>query len=314
MDHGASVEFRCNAINTGAIVSLSILAERSFVVWVSGKILLIEKGESDESNRISSEEEGGKHCVRIKILDWFSVKKCFNEREYSADNIYSFRFYPFLSSKFIGELKIENTYISSVLFNIPVKFKAIWHDILVHNGLKIKPEISHNQGDSDIIYIFRWNGETGDTNHINFDIPVRLGGSLFLKITEYPIYYLMISLSAIALSSYTENIKVMFASLLAVVTFMVKQWGNSDVPQSGTFLTRTYIFTGIMLIIWTLSWYLNKYFAISLIIPYTLIIVQALKVIKDFKYSGELPSLIADYWCREITKKRTYQMRKGRFG
>ncbi len=300
-----SIIIESGSINSGAITKISTLSHFNHILALQGSISSINKGLINEENKICSTEKDGIYFIEAEIYNLFTVKKCFEKQEQSPHNIYSYYFFPFLSSIFNQHLEIQGGIISSIIFSIPDKYKAIWHLIEAKNESLEEAKISHDQNSGIIKYIFQW--EQSHSHCVSLSIPIRLGGNTFLKITEYPIYYLIVTLAGIALATYLGSIKVLLGALLAAFSFMIKQWGNSGIPQSFTLYTHFFRVIGLYLILWSLIWFQSKYIGIFLITPTLVIIYISLKTINKFKYSGKLPRFLVKYWCSEISKNLKYK-------
>jgi hypothetical protein len=280
-----------------------------FKAEFSGELLKVHTGTLQGNALVEAEKDGSRYKIDVDLIRWVFERKIDNSvTGFRTSNQYGMRFFPFVSSSIKGHIAVKNNKISVAIIELPDKYRFIRTGIEVFFGKSGNTRTLHDRGEDKSRYIFLPDDRENLEDRLNVDIPVRLGGNALLRITEFPIYYGIISFLAVALAALTKDGRVVVASLVAVYSFMLRHWLNSNPPQRSVLLTNLYTFTGIVLVIWGLAWFFLSYWAGCLLPVILWMFMKYLKAVRGFSFTGMLPNWLQDYWQSQIDKAEAKQI------
>ena len=125
-----------------------------------------------------------------------------------------------------------------------------------------------------------------------------------LKLVQFPVMYWVLALVGVALASLQEHIGLMTAAIVAAVTFMVRQWSGSNLPQRNTFLTHAhaYLCAAVALMTWGVYWRLFQFWALLLVIPAIALIRVVQRASTLYSLEGAIPESLSRYWSRNVAR------------
>ena len=280
-----------------------------FKAKFSGEILKANIGITS-NDFIESEIKEERSVIDIIVIRWaFERKLDESISEFRTSNQYGMRYFPFVSSQLRGGITVIDAKISVVFIELPDKYRIIRAGINVHFGEFKGTKVSHDRGEINSRYIFQPKEHGNIADIVTIDLPVRLGGNALLRITEFPVYYGIISFLAVALAGLTGDGRIFVASIVAIYSFMLRHWLNSNPPQRSILLTRLYLFTGILLVIWGIVFLSLKYWAITFAPLLILAVYFYYKAVRYFSFTGKLPGWLENYWKSQIDKTEKKQIK-----
>ncbi|WCN13650.1 hypothetical protein GV054_11890 [Marinomonas mediterranea] len=301
---GVSVSITADSIYLDSLATITMSSSKSFEVEVSNDIVAIEKGvSSDVANSIKSIESDNRQVVEVVVTQIFRERRVSCNHRNTLMNAYGMRFYPFVSSMLMSEIKISNQPIDIILIDLPDSYRILWNKATVLGDGSFKAYLKHAFGIERSTYIFRWDDDSDEFKSIDLDVAVRLGGKALLRITNFPFMYWLLSLFIVAIASTSDKTSILLASVGAAWIFMLRQWNLSNAPQENTLLTHAYLIHGLFIPIWAATWHFYSFFALGWM-PVILIFVYSIhNSTQTFKKNGLLPKLIAEYWLKKVIDK-----------
>ena len=302
-----TVNIKSDSIYENSIVWINLVSDLPFSAKFSGNILNLYSGKQGNDFFVHSEEKDKRHLIEIEIMGWFKERRIDYFDTEGAHSKYGMRFYPFVSSYIQCQLIIKNNIIGSFIFDLPDDFRIIWYGASITDPKNNKFNLNHAYGPQRSKYVFFVNNASDEAiknsntqYEYEINIPIRLGGSKLLKITQFPVYYSILAFWGVALASMSKNISVMLAAIAGVWTFMLRQWGISDLPQRTTFLTFAYLVVGLIIGVWGIAWYFLNWWALFLIIPIIAFYRIVFASLRKFSYEGTLPKSLEKFWGNYI--------------
>lgn len=315
------VYISADSIYKHSIVEITFKASVPFSIASSGKVLTINCGNKTENGMIEAIQKDEIYLIEFEALDWFQERNTNNLRTVGPHNSYGMRFYPFVSSFLKGSIVLEKGSITSFILDLPDDFRLIWNyaQVTAPNGENGK--LDHAYGPERSKYLFTWGNNRKSRGEYSIQIPVRLSGTKLFSLTHFPLYYWVVSLFGVGAAALHDKTSILFAAIVAVWVFMLRRWGLSNTPQRNTLLTRGYIIAGTIILIWGINWELfltwgksiSIYFRSIWLITFPAIVSAILIIVfrslLRFNLEGRLPTLIENYWSREIEKAHFRQPR-----
>ena len=309
-----SVHINAESIYEYSLIDMKLTSDKKFSVKISGKIVSIQAGDwKSNDSSIKAIQNGGIFEVNVELLNWFVERKVFENEEKGPENQYGMRYYPFVSSILKGSIiPSSNSIIKSIVIELPDEFRLIWYSYKVLNSENRNSERDHSYGAERSKYIFTWKENDNSSNgKYLFNVPIRAGGVKLLKIIEFPILYGILALIGIALASYADKSSVLIAAIAGVLTFLLRQWGSTKLPQRITILTHIYIIAAIVFIIWGISWGLVSHWALILAIPIVWAVYRLWQGALLFSNEGKLPLFVETYWYDQVKRIDKVQKERG---
>ena len=298
-----------NSIYSHSISKVEASAPSPFSIKLStGVILSLARGRQ-EKGVISATSDGDIFVIRFEVLDWI-VERPISTRESSDKNMpgyrYGMRYYPFISSYIQFDLNVNNGSLHCLILEIPDEFRVIWYAASVRDPDGEPFGIDHSYSRDISTYIFT-KDEMGPEGEYKIFIPVRTGATEILKIVSFSMFYYFLALIGVALASFSAKSSILIASIATAWVFMLRRWGNSNLPQRNTILTHIYIGAGGFLLFWGAMWEILSLTALAFAIPILILYLLAGKALRLFNLEGYLPAYIVRYWSRQIVKADTQQ-------
>lgn len=301
---GVLVSISADSIYLDSLASITMSSSKSFEVEVSNDIVSVVKGVSPEAtNTIKSIESDNRQVVEVVVTQIFKERRVSYNHKNTLMNAYGMRFYPFVSSVLMSEIKISNQPIDIMLIDLPDSYRILWDKATVLGDGSSTAYLKHAFGIERSTYILRWNEGDKESSSINLEVAVRLGGKALLRITNFPFMYWLLSLFIVAIASTSDKTSILLASVGASWIFMLRQWNLSNVPQENTLLTHAYLIHGIFIPIWAATWHFYSYFSLSWMPVIAIFVYSIHNSTQMFKKKGLLPKIIAEYWLKKVIDK-----------
>lgn len=294
-----------DSIYAHSIAKIFLTSYTEFTISFNCEVLSIDVGKSiTDSNSIVAEKNDSKYSIEANLINVFKERKINKTKSEGEENSYGMRFYPFVSSFFELEIQSSPIVVSSIILDLPDEFRIIWNGSVIFNSRNEKSLKRHAYSSERSKYLFTWaKSEIRHNDTVTLKIPIRFGGTKLLNIVNFPIYYFIIALIIVALSTFSEKSSVFLATIAGSWLFMLRKWSLSDLPQQNTFLTHLYLITGILLSFWGLFWKVFEYWAFSITPFFLLLVFYLFRVIHYFERNGVLQDNLAKYWSYLISKR-----------
>lgn len=306
-----SIRIKTEAIYLHSIAVLSFSSDSPFLVGLPSTLDVIQvaKGkrvtqddESGDTNLFQSHKTEKKtHSVEVSAIGLFNERKASWGHD-ELGNRYGMRFYPFVSSIIRGKFTCSQP-IESVIIEIPNSYRFIFAQSNITQN-ENPSLLRHSYGEDHSLYVFTWDKEEvkpSDEYQLFADVSVRFGGRSLLRIVQFPIFYWLGALIAIALLSLTDNIYVVLGAVAAAWVFLLERWDSSSLPQKGTILTHFYLLFGAVLLIWGILWCVLGIKTIYIMGPVILLMfILSLWGTKRFNETGELPRWFARFYAEKV--------------
>jgi len=303
VNNGINITVKSDSIYMHSLATISLKSSSEFTLSTNLEIVDVNKGIIEKKNVLTSEKgDFDRFYIEFIALGFFQERIADETKKDIKGNHYGMRFYPFISSIIKGKLS-TNQVINSIVFELPDKFRLIFFQANVNQN-DCLATLRHSFGDVNSKFVFTWeNPIKGSNNYDTFlKIPVRFGGTNFLRLVKFPIYYWLIALSGIALLSLTEKPNVVIGAIATTWLFMLQRWNNSNLPQQFNLLTKFYLLYGVLLGIWGVCWECFSYWSLLLLIPIGLVTTMTMKAINRFNRKGTLPNYLAKWNVRKVVE------------
>lgn len=310
-DLGTVVVITSDSIYRHSVAQIDISSELPFQVALTGQIIQVETGRQTRNNFIESILTGDLYGISVKAMDWFVEQKVDEREPDGTSNFYGMRFFPFVSSFVTGKIAISGTYIRSVILDLPDSFRVMWEGQQVCDSKGNRAKLDHAYSPLRSQYVFRWPGRkiVAEEGEYPVYIPVRYSGTFLFKVAEYPLYYGVISLMAIALAAMAENIGIMFGAVVAVYGFMLRSLLVAGMPQRSTILTHSYIIAAAGMTLWGILFHFWGICSLVAALPIVYAVYRVQQTIRYFSDTGVLPQTVAYYWSKRIMKREIAQIK-----
>ena len=295
-----TVYISSDSIYEHSSIELTLISELAFSVKISGRMIVLKSGKANLENTIQATHNNGVFVVKAELLGWFKERTVKDGQGAGPENKYGMRFYPFVSSYLSGTITIHKSKINSIIVDLPDDFRIIWYGARVVSPNDEIAELDHAYGPERSKYLFWWPSVQESNGDYKIQVPVRLGGSKMLKLAEFPVFYWLLALMGVAIAAAQNKPSILIAAIVGVWTFMLRQWGNSNLPQRTTILTHGYIFAGVTVLLWGIVWWKSQLLGYLLTLPIFFIAFSIYKCLRQFGYKGVLPRRIEEYWSRQI--------------
>ena len=306
-----SIRIQSEAIYLHSIAVLSFSSDSPFLVGLPSTLDVIQvtKGKratpDNESEGTllfqSHKTERKTHSVEVSAIGLFDERNASWGHD-ELGNRYGMRFYPFVSSIIRGKFTCSQQ-IESIIIEIPNSYRFIFAQSSITQN-ETPSLLRHSYGEDNSLYVFTWDKEevkSADEYQLFADVSVRYGGRSLLRIVQFPIFYWLGAVIAIALLSLTENIYVVLGAVAAAWVFLLERWDSSSLPQKGTILTHFYLLFGAVLLIWGIMWHYLGIKTLYLMGPVILLMfILALWGTKRFNETGELPGWFARFYAEKV--------------
>jgi hypothetical protein len=301
---GITVVIKSDSIYMHSLATITMKSDNEFSVSTNLEIIDLYKGKNNKTHNLLTSEKGdsGRFYIEFLALGFFQERNAFSDNNCEKVAHYGTRFFPFISSLIKGKF-VASQIINSIMFELPDKFRLIFFqaNVIQNNSLAT---LRHSFGDLSSKFVFTWKNsiEKSDNYETIVDVPVRFGGTSFLRLVKFPIYYWLIALLGVALLSITEKPNVVIGAVATTWLFMLQRWNNSNLPQQFTLLTKFYLIFGVTLGVWGVCWETLSYWALLLIAPIGVLTFMTLKAINHFNLKGFLPAYIAKWNAKKVIK------------
>jgi len=308
-----TVYISADSIYEHSSVEITLTSESPFSVQVSGEIITLSSGKrKPDKPIIEAVKNNGAFQIKVELLRWLEERTVRHTRGLGPQNQYGMRFYPFVSSFLKGSITAQKSAINSVIVDLPDDFRLIWYRATVKSPNGKAAKLDHAYGPKRSKYLFTWAAEDKSVGEYAIKIPVRLGGSKILRLAEFPIFYWLLALVGVAIAAVQNKPSILVAAIAGVWTFMLRQWGVSNLPQRTTILTQGYIIAGTVILLWGVIWWKSQFWGYIMIAPVLIVTSLLYKSLRKFSYEGVLPELIERYWSKRIAKIDKRQARHGK--
>ena len=300
-----------DSIYQGSICRLIASSHHQFNLSTSARTLAYGKGTPSDAG-ISSSEDKGKHQVEINLVGVMKERKTGYGDSGSASQ-YGMSYFPFISSHFSLEITVSAG-LSDVVFEVPANFRVIWNSATATAPSGEKASLSTSYGEKVSTYIFSWQkSQSEGTYAIDFD--VRTGGPGLLRAAYSPIYSYLIALVAVAAAGTAEHTNILLGAIAATWVFLLRHVNTCDIPRRNVLLFYATFLLGVFLLVWGITWKLNRYYHNEWIISIeamaaAAIIWGALRAVRHFEASGILPLWINRLWGYFVRLSEERQMKK----
>jgi hypothetical protein len=189
MQPEVTILINADSIYQDSIVEISLIGDISFSAHINGEIIITKLGKKNPENLnyIQSEEKDGRYAIYVEVIGWFKERKVTSTSEDGPHNRYGMRFYPFISCFLSGSINIKKCLISSLTLNLPERFRLIWYGAQVTNPNGDKSRLNHSKGADRSKYVFIWHDQKVSSGEYKLNVPIRLGGTELLRLTNFPI-------------------------------------------------------------------------------------------------------------------------------
>lgn len=301
---GITIVIKSDSIYMHSTATITMKSDNEFSASINLEIIDLYKGRYDKAHNLLTSEKGdsGRFYIEFLSIGFFQERNAFSEKSCEKTAHYGMRFYPFISSLIKGKF-VTSQVVNSIIFELPDKFRFIFFksNVFQSDSLAI---LRHSYGDLNSKFIFKWESPIEISNKYEtiVNVPVRFGGTSFLRLVKFPIYYWLIALLGVALLSITEKPNVVIGAIATTWLFMLQRWNNSNLPQQFTLLTKFYLIFGVTLGIWGVCWEVFSYWALLLVLPIGVLSILTLKAINHFNLRGYLPDYIAKWNGKKVIK------------
>ncbi len=300
-----------DSIYHGSICRLIASAHHQFNLSTNARTLAHGKGTPSDDG-ISSVEDKGKHQVEINLVGTMKERKTGCGDSGSASQ-YGMSYFPFISSHFSLDITVSAG-LSDVILEIPANFRIIWNSATATAPSGERASLSTSYGEKISTYIYSWPIiQSEGTYTINFD--VRTGGPGLLRAAYFPIYYYLIALVAVAAAGTAEHTNILLGAIAAAWVFFLRHINACDIPRRNVLLFYATFLLGAFLLIWGVTWKLNRYYHNEWIIGIeamaaATIVWGALSSVRHFEATGTLPSRLNRLWGYFVRLSEERQMNK----
>ena len=298
VQHGITARLSADSIYSGSLVQAEFTAPGNFAVSVDGHVTTVCHG-SIKDTHIDAVHRDGRWVVSVDLLNWI------NERPLSDGDpptSYGMRFFPFISAKMVGRIRTTHLPLEALIIELPDAFRLIWYGVVARDPAGNAAKLHHSHGAVTSKFILLWPpGDAEAGGEYLFEIPVRLGGTTFLKLSHFQIYYWILALIVVALASFAP-VTVLLAAIAGAWTFMLQALIQANVPQRATLLAYVYEWSGVSLLAWGLAWVAFGPGALLLALPVLAVAWLAHRTISFFQYTGTLPVRIAHFWQKRVRR------------
>ena len=303
-----SLYIAAESIYRHSTVRITIQGEQPFEVRLPGQVLTLEAGKRNSASPgwVCSTDKDAKHRVIAELLECMSEKKIRKASGTGPDSSYGMRYYPFVSAILQGDIEIRNGHISSIIVELPDTFRLIWYGARVVGADGHVAKLDHSYGPARSKYLFTWDAETIQ-KQIKLAIPIRHSGNRMLELVSFPLYYFLLALAAVGLSSIAEKPGIVMGAVVAAWGFMLKKWSTSNLPQRNTILTLVYLIAGGTVFLWGLAWVLFQSWAILGLIVILPFVELCRRANKSYSAEGQLPFGIEEFWSKRVRLSDTSQ-------
>jgi len=298
-----TVHINTDSIYEHSSVAITLKAESPFSAQLSGEIIAISSGKRNpKQSVIHATKRDDSYEIKVELLHWLTERTVRHSDGAVPHNKYGMRFYPFVSSFVSGTITTYELPINVIILELPDDYRLIWYGAKVSSPNGKTAKLDHAYGPQRSKYLFTWPEENNLKGEYGIKIPVRLGGSMILRLVEFPIFYWFLALVGVAIAARQNNPSILIAAVVGVWTFMLRQWGASNLPQRTTILTRGYILAGTFVLLWALVWWNSQSLGFILSVPVLVLTLLIYRSLSKFGYEGLLPPKIEKYWSKQIAK------------
>ncbi|HYD79200.1 MAG TPA: hypothetical protein VEC06_05280 [Paucimonas sp.] len=298
-----------DSIYQGSIARLSASSQEQFKVASNCKVLSCAKGLLSPSE-IEATEDKGKFQIEVNLLEALKERTALPNSEGSASR-YGMSYFPFISSHFTLKLSLS-VGLSDLVVEFPSNFRVIWQSNATISPSKEKSSLSTSYSEKFSTYIFSWNTPQPAGEYI-IEFDVRTGGPGLLKSAYFPIYYYLIAMVAVAAAATAEHTNIFLGALATAWVFLLRHVNSCDIPRRNVLLFHATVLFGAFLLIWGITWRLNRFYYNEWIIAIEAVIAAAaiwlsLRAVRLFEAAGTLPAWLTHSWGRFVRSSEKRQL------
>lgn len=301
-----------DSIYQGSICRLNASSHQQFDISPNPRILSYTKG-SPSGTGVGSAEDKGKHSVEISMIGVMTETKT-GYGSFGSASQYGMSYFPFVSSHFSLEISVSPG-LSDIVVEVPSNFRIIWYSAKAVSPSGEPASLGTSYSEKLSTYIFSWKmPQSAGRFHIEFD--VRTGGPSLLKAAYFPIYYYLIALVAVAAAGTAEHTNILLGALAGSWVFLLRHLNACDIPRRNVFLFYATLLLGVFLLIWGITWKLNRFYYNEWIVAIELLVALiaiwgGLRAVRLFESYGTLPRWLTRFWGYFVRFTEKQQSQEG---